>query len=221
MTRAGHGEGPHALHRHWDDPAAWPDEILMEPALAPATEALLDAVGARPGRRLLELACGLGQTTAAATARGADALGIDLSESRIAAARARFPQAKFGVADASEPPAGPWDAVVCRFGAHHLPEAWARAVLGVLAPRGHLAIAEWPPRDERDRENGMRPAAHWENALRRAGFEDVRVDAVATRLAALAGRGPELAPRLAERDPQDREVLIISARKPGRIPQGD
>lgn len=194
-----HGDDVDRVH-DWDDPGRWPHELLREPALVPVTEALLAAVHARPGQRLLDLACGLGHTTTAAADRGVDALGIDLSETRIAAARARFPHAKFSVADAEAPPAGPWDAVVSRFGAHHLSTAWAGAVLGVLAPGGRLAIAEWPPQDERDREQGKMPAAHWEMALERAGFQDVRVETIIARLP------PEA----------EREVLIVSARKPGR-----
>lgn len=209
MTHTGHG------HHDWNDAARWSTEILMEPALVPVTEALLDAVHVFPGQRLLDLACGLGHTTAAATARGADALGIDLSDKRIAAARARFPEAKFKVADASAPPPGPWDAIVCRFGAHHLSPGWAEALRAVLAPDGRVAIAEWPPRDERDRENGMMQLEHWVTILERAGFRDVQVDAVMTRLAMLAAEDPELARHLVENEQSlaDREVLIICARQ--------
>ena len=195
MTHAGH------RHHDWDDAAGWAKEIRREPGLAPVTEALLDTVQLQPGDRLLDLACGLGQTTAAAATRGLDALGVDLSENRIAAARERFPHATFRVADASSPPTGPWDAAVCRFGAHHLPPGWADAVLDVLAPGGRFAIAEWPPHDEQDRENGMRPTAHWVQRLERAGFHDVRVDTPLTLPSD-------------EIEPARHNVFIISGRKP-------
>ncbi|MBW3582053.1 MAG: class I SAM-dependent methyltransferase [Euryarchaeota archaeon] len=210
MTHKGHPG-----HRDWDDETTWAKERLLEPALVPVTEALLDAVRIRPGERLLDLACGLGQTAAAATARGADALGIDLSRNRTAAARERFPGTRFEAADASTPPAGPWDAVVCRFGAHHLPEGWAQAIHAVLASGGRLAIAEWPPKDERDEQNGMRPAGHWQTKLGETGYQEVRVDRVPTRLAGPARQDPEIKEKLTDFGPglEDRECLIISAWK--------
>lgn len=217
MTGDEHTHASHAHHRDWDDTATWSKEILQEPALVPATEALLDAVELRPGQRLLDLACGLGHTTAAATARGVDALGIDLSAKRIAAAQTRFPHAKFAVADASNPPAGPWDAIVCRFGAHHLAPTWAHAAHATLAPGGRLAIAEWPPRDEREHANGMRRARQWENVLTEAGFQQVRVETVGMRFAELSN--PDAALETREEHDRwfaDRDVHIISGRKGGR-----
>lgn len=179
-------------HEHRDAHGSWSeradaydrDMSAREPALRDLTEALLDAAGAGPGIRLLDLACGPGHATAAARARGADVLGIDVTPAMIDAARRRFPGVPFAVADMRDPPAGPWDAITCRLGAHHVDDAWLAAASRVLAPGGRLAIAELAPIDERARRNGMREADAWVEAMARAGFVDVgarRIDLASRR----------------------------------------
>src|SRR5437870_13772019 len=54
-------------------------------------DALLDAVAAGAGTRLLDVATGPGFIAAAAAARGATVTGLDFSPAMIAAARARNP----------------------------------------------------------------------------------------------------------------------------------
>src|SRR5687767_1037147 len=126
----GRRQGMNHAHVHgpdgWDESAQQYDTVmaLIEPALGSLTTALLDAVGVARGTRLLDLACGPGHTTAAATARGASALGIDLSPQMVGAARKRFPEVAFQVDDMRALPAGPWDAIVCRFGVHHVDPSW-------------------------------------------------------------------------------------------------
>jgi ubiquinone/menaquinone biosynthesis C-methylase UbiE len=117
-----------------------------------AVDGLLDAVGAKPGTVLLDVATGPGYVAAEATGRGADATGIDISEEMVREARTRFPGTKFetgdaealGCADASV------DAVVCAFGMLHFPRA-GKAVAEayrVLRPGSRFAFTVWcgPPK---------------------------------------------------------------------------
>jgi len=119
-----------------------------------STEPLLDAARVGRATRVLDVACGPGYVTAAAAARGAEAVGVDFAASVVAAAQQRFPQARFpkaefrqGDAEALEFPDGSFDAVVCSFGMPHFPHA-ERAVaeaFRVLRPGGCYAFTDWLP----------------------------------------------------------------------------
>ncbi len=108
---------------------------------------LLVAVGAGPGMRLLDVACGPGDLAAAAAERGATSVGVDISEQMIRLARQRFPQAEFRRADAhSLPiPANSVDAVVVNLGLPHWarPEQAVAEFQRVLMPNGRLAMTTW------------------------------------------------------------------------------
>jgi 2-polyprenyl-3-methyl-5-hydroxy-6-metoxy-1,4-benzoquinol methylase len=52
-------------------------------------ESLLDLLGPRPGMRVLDLGCGMGQLTAQIAEAGADVLGVDADAAMIARARER------------------------------------------------------------------------------------------------------------------------------------
>src|SRR5205809_5749972 len=56
---------------------------------------LLDAAGAGPGVRLLDVACGPGYAAAAAVERGSSVIGIDFSSEMVAIARRRSPRIEF------------------------------------------------------------------------------------------------------------------------------
>jgi hypothetical protein len=73
------------------------------------------------------------------------------------------------------PPDGPWDAIVCRLGAHHADASWLGAAFAVLKPGGRLAIAERDAVDEQDRLNGMKGRAEWIRLMEDAGFQQVEV----------------------------------------------
>ncbi len=170
-----HGHHDHEAEDDWDDRAEEYNRSvdLMEPELAKATHALLDAARVHSGSRVLDVACGPGHTTAAATALGAHATGIDASPAMIAIAKERFPNSSFAVGNMEDPPKGPWDAVVCRLGAHHADPRWLAAVRRVLRPGGRLAIAETDAKDEESRARHMRSPSEWARILENAGYGDI------------------------------------------------
>ena len=165
-----------------------------EPELAPAKQALLEAIHLQPGFRVLDVACGAGDTTAAAAAAGAVAMGIDTSRAMIRIARQRFPGLCFEEGDMALPSAGPWDGIVCRLGAHHAPSTWITAAYRELKPGGRLAIAERDATDAESRANGMKSLDEWMELLKAAGFQDVTAKPTAAdlggRIHTVSGRRP-------------------------------
>lgn len=213
-----HDPASHGDADCWTGKADWYDRVaeVVEPEMRRATDAMLDAVRAGPGTRLLDLACGPGYTTAAARERGAEAMGLDVAPGMIENARRRFPESRFSLGDMRAPPAGPWDAITCRLGAHHAEESWIAAAWSVLAPGGRMAIAEFGAEDQASRDRGMRPPSHWVRLFEAAGFEDVAVTTRALRLGALAARDPVLA-AMAQKGHgspfRDGPVHVVSGRK--------
>lgn len=108
---------------------------------------LLDAVGARVGTRLLDVACGPGFVAGSAAARGADVIGLDFSPAMIAQARRAQPTVQFREGDAEALPFGPssFDAVVMNFGLLHLarPDAAIGEARRVLSPGGRYGFTIW------------------------------------------------------------------------------
>jgi len=111
------------------------------------SDPLLDAVGAGPGLRLLDVACGPGYLTARAVERGATCVGVDIAEAMIELARQRFPRAEFRQADAQSLPFpdGCFDVVVGNLAVPHLgrPEQAVAEFRRVLVPDGRLALTTW------------------------------------------------------------------------------
>jgi ubiquinone/menaquinone biosynthesis C-methylase UbiE len=113
---------------------------------------LLEAVGAGPEIRILDVACGSGSMTAMAAASGAQVQGVDFSPNMVAEATRRHPTMSFRVADAEALPfaENTFDAVVIGFGVHHFPfpvRALAEAHR-VLRARGRLGFTVWAPMEE-------------------------------------------------------------------------
>jgi ubiquinone/menaquinone biosynthesis C-methylase UbiE len=137
----------------WDGRARTYD-LVIGAVTARVGEVLLDAVGAGAGTRLLDVGCGPGTITAAAAARGAHAVGVDLAGGMLALGRERHPALELVEGDAEELPFGDasFDAVVGGFVLNHLPspEAAVAEAARVLAPEGRLAVAVWEP-PERNR----------------------------------------------------------------------
>ncbi len=112
-----------------------------------AVDALLAAVDARSGAKLLDVASGPGYVAAEATRRGLDAIGTDIAGDMVDEARRRFTKAKFDIADAENLSYADasFDAVTCAFGMLHFPrpgKAVAEAYR-VLRPGGRFAFSLW------------------------------------------------------------------------------
>jgi SAM-dependent methyltransferase len=84
------------------DPQAWAD--LAEAHNRPLFEAVLDAAGAGPGIRLLDVGCGSGLALVLAQERGATTSGLDISPALLAIARDRLPGADLREGDMEELP---------------------------------------------------------------------------------------------------------------------
>ena len=108
---------------------------------------LLDAVGAEPGKRVLDIATGPGYVAARAAERGAKPVGFDFSETMLAYARSRSPSVEFVRGNATDLPfpADSFDAVTCAFLLLHVsrPEAVITEASRVLASDGRAAFSVW------------------------------------------------------------------------------
>jgi SAM-dependent methyltransferase len=171
---------------------------------ARVAEPLLDAVGVRAGTSLLDVATGTGHVAGAAAARGARAVGVDISEEMLARARRLYRGVEFALGDAEELAFEDhaFDAAVVAFLLQHVPSP--ERVVGELARVArHVAVAQWDA-TERARLIGLltdaiaaagveppsgRPVGPSRERLARddelrrliegAGLADVRVDTVA------------------------------------------
>jgi SAM-dependent methyltransferase len=84
-------------------PADW---ALSEDLQVPTYEEALRRVGLEPGRRVLDIGCGVGAFLRLVVARGGEPHGIDASEALIAYARTRLPGADLRVGEMEDLP---WD----------------------------------------------------------------------------------------------------------------
>ncbi|GGC73601.1 SAM-dependent methyltransferase [Siccirubricoccus deserti] len=133
----------------WDHKAGYWDDTLgavTQQAVGP----LLDAAGAAPGVRLLDIACGTGALAAAAAGRGAEVVGMDFAPTMVAEATRRHPGVEFRVGDAEAIPLADasMDVVTCSFGLLHMerPERVLAEVARVLRPSaGRFAATAWAP----------------------------------------------------------------------------
>ena len=112
---------------------------------------LLDAVGAGPGVRLLDVATGPGHLAFEAAKRGAEVVGVDVSPAMVEIARGLYPAVEFRAGDAEDLPfeAESFDAVVMNYGLLHLsrPELAIAEAFRVLRHGGRLAYTVWAPPD--------------------------------------------------------------------------
>ena len=113
--------------------------------------ATVKAIDAKPGDRVLDVACGTGTSTAALAKRGARVVGIDFSTGMIAEAKRRHPELEFIEGDAQALPFGDdeFDAVTVSFGLRNFaaPDVALAEMYRVLRPGGRLVITEFstPP----------------------------------------------------------------------------
>ena len=133
-------------HAGWERAAAFYGDAFGA-LTAQTAPAVLDAAGAGPGSRLLDVCSGPGFIAAAAAARGATVSGLDFSSAMVAAARQRFPALTFREGDAEALPfdAGSFDAVTMNFGLLHLarPDTALAEAHRVLRPGGRYAFTVW------------------------------------------------------------------------------
>lgn len=114
-----------------------------------AADDLLSAAGVKKGIGVLEVACGTGNISRAATEAGAVVIGIDFVDGMLSEARRLHPGIDFRPGDAQALPFedGTFDAVVCNFGVHHFSEPLV--ALGeahrVLKSGGRYAFTVWSP----------------------------------------------------------------------------
>ena len=114
---------------------------------------LVEALGLRPGRRVLELGCGTGQVTAALVDRGVQVTAVDALPEMLEATRRRAPAARVLGGDVTEIDLGPEvDHVVISFVLHNLDSADRSRLLAraasVLAPGGSIGVLDWAPPSE-------------------------------------------------------------------------
>jgi SAM-dependent methyltransferase len=114
---------------------------------ARVADALLDAASVRSGARVLDVGCGRGDLCAAAAARGAEVVGVDLAEGMLRAAREAHRALEFRRADAEALPFADasFDAALAAFVVNHLPhpERGAAELRRVVAAGGRVAVAMW------------------------------------------------------------------------------
>ena len=131
----------------WDDGDYAAFATYME---AGAVE-VLEGWPIRPGDRVLDVACGSGQTALPAARLGAQVTGIDIAASQIAAAQRRADEeglnAQFEVGDVEDLrfEDGSFDVVITMFGAMFAPDPvkTAAEMSRVLRPGGRLIMANW------------------------------------------------------------------------------
>ncbi len=142
--------------KYWNGEAGrkWVTEAdRLDAMLAPYAEIVLETAALAGGEQVVDVGCGAGVLTLAATAavdEGPGALGIDISEPLLALARHRAEQAgsaaRFAHGDASVfTPDVQADVVLSRFGVMFFddPVAAFANILGWLRPGGRMVFACW------------------------------------------------------------------------------
>ncbi len=123
----------------------------IERSIADVGKTALAAAAAKSGERVIDVGCGTGGTTQAlaeAVGSTGHALGVDISEPLVGAARSkRVPNATFVVGDAAAHPfdSASYDLVFSRFGVMFFgdPGAAFRNLQQALKPKGRLVFVCW------------------------------------------------------------------------------
>lgn len=138
-------------HAGWESVVAEYDNAFGK-LTTQVIEPLLDAVGAGPGVRLLDVATGPGYLAAASAKRGTWVIGVDFSLPMVTEARRRYPHIDFREGDAEALPFldSTFDVVVMNFGMLHLerPDQALTEAYRVLRPGGRVGFTVWAKPDE-------------------------------------------------------------------------
>ena len=133
-------------HAGWEK-AASHYKATFAAASGEFVEALLDAAEITAQTRVLDLCCGPGIVTGAASRRAAVVSGLDFSPAMLVEAGRSNPRLDFHEGDAEALPFddASFDAVVSNFGIHHVPRPERALVeaFRVLRPGGRLAVTNW------------------------------------------------------------------------------
>jgi ubiquinone/menaquinone biosynthesis C-methylase UbiE len=135
--------------------AAWMAGDFGEIAKYTAQEAenFVSRIEIQPGMRVLDVACGTGNTAIPAARGGADVTGVDIATNLLAQAehraKAEGVRAHFQEGDAESLPFGDgeFDVVLTMFGAMFAPrpDRVAAELVRVCKPGGTIAMANWTP----------------------------------------------------------------------------
>ena len=157
MSRAGLDKRPDEVAAMFDDVAARYDltnDVLSLGQDRLWRRAVVQAVGARPGERVLDLAAGTGTSSEPFVRAGADVVPTDFSLGMLRVGKARRPDLALTAGDATRLPFadGSFDAVTISFGLRNVVDTAAalREMLRVTRPGGRLLVCEfsrpvWPP----------------------------------------------------------------------------
>jgi Methylase involved in ubiquinone/menaquinone biosynthesis len=113
----------------------------------------VDSIGVKPGMKVLDVACGTGNTAIPEAKKGAEVIGVDIATNLIEQARQRAKaeglQIKFEEGDVEDLqfPDASFDAVVTMFGAMFAPrpDVTASEMIRVTKPGGFIAMGNWTP----------------------------------------------------------------------------
>ncbi len=131
-------------------PAERAFDLLEARLTAEVSERMVELSEARPGARVLDLACGTGEPAlrlARVVGPTGHVLGVDLDAGRVELARQAAPSwCEFRCGDVARLQAeGPFDAVTSRWGLSYVRDVGGAlaSVRGVLAPGAPLVVALW------------------------------------------------------------------------------
>jgi SAM-dependent methyltransferase len=166
--------------------------VPLDPREARFFAWLLALLGADPGARLLDVACGQGKFLGYAQAHGLEVTGVDVSDVAVEAARARVPGATVLTSGAEELPfdESTFDFVTCIGSLEHFPDraAGAAEMRRVLRPGGRAVVfvpnlfflghvwfglrhGTQPSEGGQEFSEVFLSSQGWQDLLARAGFE--------------------------------------------------